>query len=50
MNYKDLSRFSTKELVEELSSREGVEVKMAEPYQDLDVSVNGPATVLVVTD
>lgn len=50
MYYKDLSRFSTKELVEELSSREGVEAKMAEPYQDMEVSVNGPATVLVVID
>ena len=50
MYYKDLSRFSTKELVEELSSREGVEAKMAEPYQDMEVSVNGPAIVLVVID
>lgn len=50
MYYKNLSCFSTKELVEELSSREGVETKVAEPYQDMEVSVNGPTVVLVVID
>ena len=41
---------TTCELIEELSKREGVEVKSAEPYQDMEVSVNGPAVVIVVTD
>lgn len=40
----------TCELVEELKKREGVDAHIAEPYKDLTVSVNGPATVLVVTD
>lgn len=42
--------FKTCELVEELKKREAVETHMAEPYEDLTVSVNGPAIVLVVTD
>ena len=29
---------------------EGVETHIAEPYQDVTVSVNGPAVVLVVID
>ena len=45
-----LQKVSTKELVEELERREGVETTIAEPYQDKTVSVNGPAIVLVVTD
>lgn len=47
MNLKD---YPTRELVEELKTREGVEVTIAEPYQDVDVKVNGPAIVLVVID
>lgn len=42
--------FKTCELVEELKKREAVETHMAEPYEDLTVTVNGPAIVLVVTD
>lgn len=42
--------FKTCELVEELKKREAVEIHMAEPYEDLTVTVNGPAIVLVVTD
>lgn len=45
-----LQKVSTKDLVEELEKREGVETTIAEPYQDKTVSVNGPAIVLVVTD
>ena len=45
-----LQKVSTKDLVEELQKREGVETTIAEPYQDKAVSVNGPAIVLVVTD
>ena len=45
-----LQAVSTKEIVEELKRREGVETKTAEPYQDVTVQVNGPAIVLVVTD
>ena len=45
-----LEQITTRELIEELSKREGVEVKRAEPYQDMEVTVNGPAVVIVVTD
>lgn len=40
----------TKELVEEISKREGVKTIIAEPYQDVEVKVNGPAIVLVIED
>ena len=41
---------STKDLVEELRRREEVEATIAEPYEDVEIKVNGPAIVLVVTD
>lgn len=40
----------TRELVEELSRREGVEMKIAEPCQDVELKVSGPAVALVITD
>lgn len=46
----NLSMFSTKELVEELSKREGVDTRMVEPYEDVTEKVNGPAIILVVID
>lgn len=46
----DLSNILTCDLVKELQSREGVETTIAEPYQDAEVKVNGPAIVLVVID
>lgn len=46
----ELSNINTKELVEELKEREGVEVKYAEPYQNKEIKINGPATVLIVID
>lgn len=45
-----LSTVPTCELVEELEKRAGVETTIAEPYQDVQVKVNGPAIVLVVID
>lgn len=45
-----LDNVSTKDLVEELRRREGVEATIAEPYEDFEIKVNGPAIVLVVTD
>ena len=45
-----LDNASTKDLVEELKRREGVEATIAEPYEDVEIKVNGPAIVLVVTD
>lgn len=47
MNLNDISTY---ELVEELKKREGVNTTLAEPYQDVLVSVNGSAVVLVVID
>ncbi|MCF2651818.1 BC1881 family protein [Anaeromassilibacillus senegalensis] len=46
----NLENIPTCELVDELSKRDGVVQKIAEPYQDVDISVNGPAIILVVTD
>lgn len=45
-----LETISTCELVRELKTREGVETHIAEPYQDVTVSVNGPAVVLAIID
>lgn len=45
-----LSSIPTYELVKELETREGVETHIAEPYQDVTVSVNGPAIVLAIID
>ena len=45
-----LKNISTKDLVEELKQREAVETHIAKPYADLEVKVNGPAIVLVVSD
>lgn len=46
----ELSKIATCDLVRELEKREGVEVTTAEPYEDVTVTANGPALVLVVTD
>ena len=45
-----LKNVSTKELVEELKTREGVEVHIEGPYVDYSVLGTGPAVILVVTD
>lgn len=45
-----LKEINTKELVEELKKREGVDTKIAEPYSEAVISLCGPATVLVVID
>jgi len=47
---EELVRYPTEELVKELSKREGVETTIAEPYEDVEVTINGPAIVLVVID
>ena len=47
---KELSDYFICELVKELKKREGVEEHIAEPYQDLSISIIGPARILVVTD
>lgn len=50
LDRKLLTTVPTCELVEELEKRAGVETTIAEPYQDMQVKVNGPAIVLVVID
>lgn len=50
VSLEQLSEFKTCDLVDELRKRVGVETHIAEPYQDVTVSVNGPAVVLVVID
>lgn len=40
----------TCELVWELEKRFGVEKITAKPYQDVEIKVNGPAIILIVTD
>lgn len=47
---KELKNISTCDLVKELQSREGVETTIADPYQNVEVKVNGPAIVLVIID
>ena len=50
VSWEQVSEFKTCDLVDELRKRDGVETHIAEPYQDVTVSVNGPAVVLVVID
>ena len=46
----DLKLIPTCELVEELKTREGVETMIAEPYEDITVTANGPAIILRIID
>ena len=45
-----LKNVPTRQLVEELAGREGVDRFWAEPYEELPLSVSGPAIVLVIID
>ena len=47
MNVKEVT---TRDLVEELREREGVEVRLVGPSETLAVETDGPAIVLIVTD
>lgn len=46
----DLCNFSTRELTLELMKREAVVANEVEPYENMEIEVNGPAIVLVVYD
>lgn len=46
----DLTKVQACNLVAELKNREGVDITEAELYQDVQIMVNGPAIVLVITD
>ena len=45
-----LKSISTRQLVEELTDREGVECFYAEPYEEKPISVSGPAVIMVIID
>lgn len=47
---EELKKFSTEELVNELAQREGVYETIAEPYEDVKVTANGPAIILTIID
>lgn len=49
-NSELIMSFSTKDLVEELQKREGVETSYIMPYENISVDINGPAILLVVID
>ena len=46
----ELKNIPTKQLVEELIGRAGVEKMVFEPYEQAAIEVEGPALVLVITD
>lgn len=45
-----LKKYKTCELVEELKKCEGVETHLAEPYEEFELKIKGPAVVFVVID
>lgn len=45
----EFKKIPTAQLAEELGSREGVEIKIAEPYAKSKIEIEGPAIVLIVT-
>lgn len=47
MNVKEVT---TRDLVEELRKREGVDVRLVGPSETLAVETDGPVIVLIVTD
>ncbi|WIF95053.1 BC1881 family protein [Caminicella sporogenes] len=47
---KKLEIFSTKELVEEVIKREGVESMVVDPHTEKEVKIEGPAIVIKVID
>ena len=50
MNSEKMHDVPTRELVDELMRRECVEVTIAEPYQNVIATANGPAIILTVID
>ena len=47
---KELKKIETKELVNELRNREGVEIKIIDPYENYVLEVSGPMIVIKVID
>lgn len=50
MDNYDLANVKTVDLVRELEKRESVVMIPVEPYKTEEVSVNGPAVILIVDD
>lgn len=46
----DLKKIPTCQLVEELTSREGVDSVTIEPYETAKPNIKGPAVILIVID
>lgn len=46
----EMEKVPTRQLVEELSGREGVDVYRVKPYQLKTVAVEGPSIAIIVTD
>jgi primosomal protein N'' len=50
LTIKELKKIETKELVNELRNREGVEIKIIDPYENYVLEVSGPMIVIKVID
>ena len=48
MNKNELKRFTTDELVKELSTRKGVEIDNLRSYTGMNLDIEGPAIVIVI--
>ena len=46
----EVENIKTRDLVEELKKRDGVQIEYAEPHRDKTITVDGPACILVVVD
>ncbi len=49
-NVFDIHKVSTRELVRELETREGVQATWLEPYQKETLTIEGPAIILTIID
>lgn len=47
---KNAAEIDTRDLTIELATREGVDVTIVDPYEDVRLMVEGPAVVLTVFD
>lgn len=47
---KELEKFPTCKLTEELETREGVETIQIDPYEPYTLAVEGPCRIMVITD
>ena len=50
VSMESLEKIETRELVNELRNREGVEIKIIDPYENYVLEVSGPMIVIKVID